>query len=336
MDPFISFVIPVYNVENYLKHCIESILSQQLDSYEIVMINDGSTDNSAAICEDYVKKYKGIKVKHIKNSGPSAARNIGIKEASGSYIIFIDSDDYYIETTIREFVNIIKTKPKVDIVIGKVYIFYEGTEEIFPKTRYVNLSGVDGLDGLNALEYLIRTGQFIQSVYSYMVRKDLLTNNKILFNENYKSYEDLDFTLNVFLNAKNVYSIDSFFLMYRKNRQGQITYKGNLKRDLAALDVSKYWLDKTNEIMIPEKYKSSIRSYISNCLMFGLGSQYLYSNKEQRIRFAEFKKLQSCFKYATDKRLLPMKLIYRVFGYTALVFFTTYLKKFVRKIKGTL
>ena len=90
----ISCIVPVYNVEKYLKKCIESILNQTFIDFEVILIDDGSTDESGKICDDYIKKDSRIRVIHKKNGGLSDARNVGIENARGRYLIFIDSDDY--------------------------------------------------------------------------------------------------------------------------------------------------------------------------------------------------------------------------------------------------
>ncbi len=93
-SPFISIIVPVYNVEKYLSTCVDSILSQTFEDFELLLIDDGSTDNSGMLCDEYLKTDKRIKVIHQKNAGVSAARNKGIDEALGEYICFIDSDDW--------------------------------------------------------------------------------------------------------------------------------------------------------------------------------------------------------------------------------------------------
>ena len=90
----VSIVIPVYNVEKYLKQCLESVVNQTLDKIEVICINDGSTDNSLNILKEYEKKYNNIIIIDQENKGPGFARNIGMKRASGKYIYFLDSDDY--------------------------------------------------------------------------------------------------------------------------------------------------------------------------------------------------------------------------------------------------
>ena len=99
-NDLISIVVPLYNVENYLKECIDSILTQSYHNLEIILVDDGSTDNSGKICDNYAKKDSRIKVIHKENGGASDARNYGIKEAKGKYIQFTDSDDFYDKNSI--------------------------------------------------------------------------------------------------------------------------------------------------------------------------------------------------------------------------------------------
>ena len=99
--PKISVIIPVYNVEKWLNKCVDSILSQSYENFEVILVNDGSTDKSGDICDKYLKEDNRVKVFDILNSGQSVARNIGLKEAKGDYILFIDSDDYIEKNTLK-------------------------------------------------------------------------------------------------------------------------------------------------------------------------------------------------------------------------------------------
>lgn len=94
MKPLISVIVPVYNTESYLKCCLESIAYQTLENIEVIIVDDGSTDDSPIICDDFCKERLNFKTYHIKNSGPSNARNYGLKVANGIYVMFVDSDDW--------------------------------------------------------------------------------------------------------------------------------------------------------------------------------------------------------------------------------------------------
>ena len=99
MVALLSIVVPVYDVEQYLPRCIDSILEQTFTDFELILVNDGSTDNCPIICDEYADKFDRIKVIHKENGGLSDARNTGINKASGKYISFIDSDDFIVENT---------------------------------------------------------------------------------------------------------------------------------------------------------------------------------------------------------------------------------------------
>lgn len=105
MSPIISIIVPVYNVENYLRQCIESILNQKYQDFELILINDGSTDSSKKICDEYLKKDSRIKLRHKENGGQSSARNIGLDLATGKYIGFVDSDDWIHEDMYEKLVE---------------------------------------------------------------------------------------------------------------------------------------------------------------------------------------------------------------------------------------
>ncbi len=128
MEPKISVIIPVYNVEKYLRECLDSVINQTLKDIEIICVNDGSTDNSLEILKEYEKQDSRIKIIDKKNEGAAAARNLGLKSATGDYVIFFDSDDYMEFMALEKLYQNI-TDNNADISICKSYEFYDGDEE---------------------------------------------------------------------------------------------------------------------------------------------------------------------------------------------------------------
>lgn len=113
----ISFIVPVYNVEKYLDTCITSIVDQKYKDYEIILVDDGSTDSSPKICDRYEHQHSFIKTIHKENGGLSDARNYGIKAAKGEYILFVDSDDYIAPDAVENIVNTLKSeKNDIDVM----------------------------------------------------------------------------------------------------------------------------------------------------------------------------------------------------------------------------
>ena len=128
-NPLISIIIPVYNVEKYLSECIESVINQTYKNLEIILVNDGSTDSCPQICEEYAAKDNRIKVIHKKNGGLSDARNIGLKQATGALISFVDSDDLLSLDFCQRLLDAL-IESDADIVECDFVKFEEETEEI--------------------------------------------------------------------------------------------------------------------------------------------------------------------------------------------------------------
>ena len=126
----VSVIVPVYNVEKYLAKCLDSLINQEFFNYEIIVVNDGSTDNSQEIIEEYAKRYDIIKDVFKKNGGLSSARNYGLEKASGKYITFVDSDDYVDENMYLKMYEKAKSG-NFDIVTSDINYVYNDRVERF-------------------------------------------------------------------------------------------------------------------------------------------------------------------------------------------------------------
>ena len=149
MNPKVSVIVPIFNAEKYMKKCIDSILSQTLKNIEIILVNDGSSDNSANIAKEYSRLDKRVRVIHQNNSGPSVARNMGISIARGKYVGFVDSDDYIEKTMYEElFKSADKNNVPYVIVLGENEV-NEGTIEIKDMknktTSKFNINDIEGM-----------------------------------------------------------------------------------------------------------------------------------------------------------------------------------------------
>ena len=136
-----SIIVPIYNVEEYLEECIESLINQTYTNIEIVLVNDGTKDNSGKICEKYAKKDPRIKYIIKKNGGLSSARNEGLKHITGDYIIFVDSDDY-VSTKLCEIINKIIVEEKADLIQYEFKKFIDGEENVADKNNNTEIIGI--------------------------------------------------------------------------------------------------------------------------------------------------------------------------------------------------
>ena len=147
MKPLLTVVIPVYNVEKYLKRCIDSILVQEWKHYDILLVDDGSTDNSPQICDDYAKAYDFISVFHKENGGLSAARNTGISHAEGEYVYFPDSDDWIEPNTFSDLAEVIESDQYDIISFNREFVKSKGYERFitnkYPDKKIAIVSCMD-------------------------------------------------------------------------------------------------------------------------------------------------------------------------------------------------
>lgn len=141
----ISIIVPVYNVEPFISECINSILIQSYKNFELILVNDGSTDNSPTICEQYASKDKRIKVIHKANGGLSDARNWGLKFSSGEYVVFLDSDDYWNDCdALFSLYSLLNKYSEVDVVFFRRFTFEENISQhirYFPQFN-LNVSSI--------------------------------------------------------------------------------------------------------------------------------------------------------------------------------------------------
>lgn len=326
LKPLISIVIPVYNVENYLVQCLDSIINQDVENIEIILIDDGSTDNSSEICDSYAMTHKNIKVFHSQNKGQSIARNRGISEASGEYIFFVDSDDYLIDGSLRKIVKTLSEDLDLDLLLVKIKIFFEGTDKVFPKAKYHNFKKVIGKTGEEAFQFLVKTRQFLVSPYSYIVKRSILVTNNILYDTELRSGEDILFTPLVYFNSKKVSCVDDFVLMYRKNRVGQLTKNINIDKEKNLFLALNGKFNDSRRWDISNETRRTYRKYISNIYAYSLSKNSTGNNGKDWIKM--LKEYEHFILSAGGSRFILPKLVYLFFGYNACVATLIFMKKF--------
>ncbi len=199
---FLSIIIPVYNVGRYLQRCLDSVLEQISGKDEIILINDGSTDNSLSICLEYQKEYANVKFISQRNAGLGRTRNIGLLEASNENVIFLDSDDYWEIGTVNVIKSVI-SQEYIDILYFDAKTVYEGTikEEHNPYNRKGKVS-TEILSGKLFFEKYYPEGYIVQACMA-VYKKDFLLKNKIIFQENVY-FEDNLFSFLAVMKAEKV------------------------------------------------------------------------------------------------------------------------------------
>ena len=246
----LSIIIPIYNVETYLRKCIDSVLKQDYSDYEIILVDDGSTDNCPAICDEYANSRLSaldpplIKVIHQANAGLSAARNSGIEVAQGEYLMFVDSDDF-IEPNVLGGLMAQIERDNLDVLryrLQYVRLKNEGISELENEREYEvynpyksdpfkgNDYSEEPTDGVSFLNMRMNTACY---AWAFILKRELL--DDCIFTPGIY-FEDTDWTPRMLVKAKRVASTDTIVYNYLLTRQGSITNAVNRSKQKKVLD----------------------------------------------------------------------------------------------------
>ncbi|WP_233577197.1 glycosyltransferase [Parabacteroides sp. TM07-1AC] len=209
--PTFSIVVPVYNSERFLHKCIDSLLDQSYPDFELVLVDDGSTDSSGRICDEYAGKDLRIKVIHTVNQGVSVARNLGLSVARGKYVNFVDSDDWVSPRYLIQYVNARKDYDYDLVYAEMVRVSEEGEENVIPLKE---LSAKKTGDLSEPLAYLLDCGEF-GFTCNKSFKKYIIQSNEISFCKDFRMFEDAIFTSVYCLHIDSIKLISSAIYFYR-------------------------------------------------------------------------------------------------------------------------
>lgn len=284
----VSIIIPVYNVAQYVETCINSLYQQGLNEnqFEIILINDGSTDDTLQIITQIQKKHTNIIIITQENQGPSIARNRGIKEATGKYISFVDSDDLLISGALAYLINYAE-QYSTDIIEGK---YIELDTAYVEKKKYVDIS----LPDLSHMNFQVKNGEqalienfspFEIHVMVYLYNRKYLIDNNLYFIPN-EYFEDVPYCINIILRAKRFLSLPAIFYIYRRNN-GSITSNITVSKLFSMNNILHYLFIQQNNNQISQPVKQQIRSSIFRCISLSIWylshQKILYRHRKEII-----------------------------------------------------
>lgn len=254
----ISVVVPVYNVEKYLLQCINSLIKQTYKPYEIIFVDDGSTDRSAKIIDDFVSKYDMMRVIHKKNAGLGYARNTGIDNAKGDWILFLDSDDFFSPNLIELLVNAQK-KNSADLVVGG-YERVDQNGNIIGQLKYDDMVYNNDSIKDNLLPRLLGSSpecsdSISMSSCNALFSMDIIKKNNILFlTERYVLSEDLFFNFDYYCHADKIVLISDTAYKYRATT-GSLTKRYCENRYDLSKNLYKEMMVRIDDKLYPDIYK---------------------------------------------------------------------------------
>lgn len=277
MDGLISIIVPVYNAEKYLNECIESVLKQTYNNFELLLIDDGSNDSSSKICDDYANQDERVKVVHKQNAGVSAARNTGLDIAKGEYITFIDSDDFVHEDYLKKLHSRL-FGDNADLVFCK-FAYFEGTQikaskEKLPKLLLIN-------NDYNFMRFVRRFFSFgkknlFGGVWRVLYKREIVEG--LTFNSEIKVSEDLVFLIKALLKSKRVGFENTVLYFYRQLASSvSKSYKSNFLKSQTALcyEINNIFADLKNR-----QITKMLKKYFAVLCYYVLSNEFKFKNSE--------------------------------------------------------
>ena len=310
-EPLISIIIPVYNPGKYFSSCIDSITSQGFKDWEMILVDDGSTDGSGKACDEYAAKNKNISVIHQNNSGAAAARNTGINKAKGEYILFVDSDDLLTDGALDLIKDEITESGAEVIFFDLLKLFSDGKTASMGDE--VEKEGLFGKSPNDAYNYLASRPKFPDSPCAKAFLRSFVINNALFF-EPGLLYEDVDWMTKVLANARSFSADSRPVYLYRVGAENSASKSKDPKCAWDTLKIMKRWVSfcgVREEYSPKERMILSFMAYEFPILVSLYGTVEPERKKEMKKALKELSWLQ---KYRNTLKSRLSKLSYEVFG----------------------
>lgn len=265
----VSIIVPVYKVERELDRCVQSLFKQTYNNLEIILVDDGSPDKCPELCENYAEMDKRVKVIHKENGGLSDARNAGLKQATGEYILYVDSDDYIDLDTCERFIKAASNQ-KIDIIVGNAIM-----EKPDGKEMMIHSATPSGIT-YTAKQFImsaVKAYQWYAPAWLNMYRRDFLLDNQLYFKKGIY-FEDVQMLPRVFLRAKKITCIDGTFYHYIIRENSIMTSQKDEKKKNDSIQNLKEWkeqFDLVDDVDLKEcLYGMLVKMYIHECRQYGI------------------------------------------------------------------
>lgn len=279
----ISVIVPVYNVENYIDECVNSLINQTYVDIEIILVDDGSTDNSGILCDNFAKIDSRIKSLHKSNGGLSDARNYGINHSSGKYIMFVDSDDVVDKNIVYELHEHLKYNLDSDLVVSQLTHFYDGKDP-----NYFHSLNTKLMTNEEAIEDFLYQKVIPTSACGKLYKKDILTDIRFVKDQR---FEDNEFVFKILLNSNNIIFSESKLYAYR-HRENSITTTKFDEKEFDIIMIGKKILEYSESLN--EQIRLAAKTYqCTNCLRLYLTATDDYINDYRFVYCKNY--IKDCF-----------------------------------------
>lgn len=325
----VSFIIPVYKVEKYLGSCVQSILKQTYNDYEILLVDDGSPDKCPEICDYWARADDRIKALHKSNGGLSDARNYGLKHAIGKYVVFVDSDDYWTdENDLMNLMNFAHDYPDADFICFNCqYVYPDGK---VAKWKPYSDQILQSSDKNIILQNLVKSGTFPMSACLKLISRKFIVSNQLYFQKGLLS-EDIPWFINLLDKTQECYFINQYIYSYRQGVSTSITSTFGEKNYNDLLQIIKNELQNIDNRSFDADTESSLISFIAYeyCILLSNLGIWQEKSKEKLKELSQYKWLLS---YTDNPKVKAVNSVYKLFGLS----FTSHILSLYQKMKTNL
>lgn len=311
MKPKVSFILPVYNVENYLHECINSIVCQTFKDFEILLVDDGSPDSSPTLCDEWAVKDSRIRVFHKRNGGSSDARNYGLRKALGEYVIFVDSDDYWLGSDyLEKLMRIVNTEDFDFLNFNCNYYYPEQQKHV--KWNAYNENILSTTSPSELLYQLQKQGMFPMSAWMKLIKRSFLIDNNIFFIKGLIG-EDIPWMIDLMNKAKSIKFVNEYVYAYRQNSEGSITSTFTEKAFTDFVEIIESELSKVESRTFSKNGKKALYSFLAYEYCILLASSVRYKDYKKKLR--ELRRFKWLLKYDKNPKVRITKISRYIIGY---------------------
>lgn len=312
----ISVIIPVYNSEKYLSKCVDSILTQSYKDFEVILIDDESTDRSPALCDEYAQNDSRVKVIHKKNGGTADSRNVGLSAVTGDYITFMDNDDYWNSNTC--LYNMVQqlTETKADILLHYSTVYWENKNIFESPADTCDRDKIVNQPLEQSLKYIIQSGFLDRAVWSKVIKSSLIKDNQIHFPKGMRN-EDTYFTGQLLLHAKSFDYYNDPFYVYRKGHtqaQTSKSLKYSQVHDLQKI-CTEYIQSVENNPEFSKELKKIYLSYIAYPYCVWIGQSHFIKTDAIKADVKEMRKYSYVINNNYDPYVKLISKVYKLLGF---------------------
>ncbi|MBO4939129.1 MAG: glycosyltransferase [Oscillospiraceae bacterium] len=317
-DIFFSIIIPVYRVERYLHECVDSVLAQSFRDFEVILVDDGSPDRCPGICDAYAENDSRVRVIHKENGGLSDARNAGVRQARGEYLMFLDSDDYWDDPDALKKIHleITGSGAGADIVIFQAKLLYPDGSMIPDSGRFP--AEFNAMDPEEALRFMSGKGLLIGSACSKVIKRSFFLANDLFFKVGLKS-EDIDWIIRAADCLPRYLYADQYFYIYRKGRSESITANVDAQYLSQFADMLEGFAGEYH--FANETTRECLLSLVAyEYIILAAKTANLADGRKRKQLLGRIKKLRHILDYDMHPKVRRIRKMQRIIGFAPVVF----------------